>query len=219
MTAISVFDLDSTVSRRDTFLPFLIFMLMRRPSRWWRTPALAYAAAIYFLGLRDNSWLKTFFLTQIVGGMPVQTAHSHAKDFVHTVVNRRLAQDALTEISRCREQGSLLVLATASPDIYVGLLAGELNIPHVICSELVADENGHLTGALRGGNCHGAEKLSRIDDFRLRHDASWADMVVYSDHSSDWALLIRAGRGFAVNPSRALARKCQGSRLPVLYWR
>ena len=102
MTAISIFDLDKTVCRRDTFLPFLVFVLMRRPSRWWRMPALAIAVGYYLFGLRDNSWLKTFFLTQIVGGMHAAAAHSHGRQFVHSIVSRQLAQDALKK-SRCAE--------------------------------------------------------------------------------------------------------------------
>jgi phosphoserine phosphatase len=94
-----------------------------------------------------------------------------------------------------------------------------LNIPHVICSELEAGADGCLTGALRGGNCYGLEKLRRIDDFRIRHDVNWADVVIYSDHRSDLALLIQAGRGFVVNPSRAFARECRRHGLPVLRWR
>ena len=62
------------------------------------------------------------------------------------------------------------------------------------------------------------EKLNRIDDFRLRHGATWAELVIYTDHNSDLALLMRAGQGFAVNPSRAFAQECQRHCLPVLRW-
>ena len=110
------------------------------------------------------------------------------------------------------------MLATASPDIYVRQLADLLNISHVICSEMLASADGHLTGLMRNGNCYGVEKVNRIDDFRLRHGANWAEMIIYSDHSSDLALLMRAGQGFAVNPSRAFAKECQRHALPVLRW-
>lgn len=218
MTAISIFDLDRTISRRDTFPLFLAFMLVQRPSRWWRIPVLALAVVIYLIGLRNNSWLKTFFLTQIVGGLHTETAYSRGSQFVHRILRNQLAQDALKEISLRREQGSLLVLATASPDIYVRQLADLLNISHVICSEMLAGAGGYLTGRLRNSNCYGVEKLNRIDDFRLRHHATWEELVIYTDHNSDLALLMRAGKGFAVNPSRAFAKECQRHGLPVVRW-
>ena len=39
-------DLDGTITRSDTFLPFLIGSLWRTPTRWHRTPLLAAAVAM-----------------------------------------------------------------------------------------------------------------------------------------------------------------------------
>lgn len=218
MAIISIFDLDRTVSRRDTFRLFLAGILMTRASRWWQAPALVGAAILFMLRRRDNSWLKQQFLTRIAGGMPADALEARGTAFAAFLRRRFIARDALAEIALRRSEGALLVLATASPEVYVRPLAESLDISHVICSELEADADGRLTGALCGGNCYGPEKLRRIDEFRMRLGANWSDVTVYSDHHTDLPLLAQAGRGYAVNPSRAFTAQCRRQGIAVVRW-
>jgi phosphatidylglycerophosphatase C len=218
MPAISVFDLDRTLCRRDTFLPFLLFMLSRHPARWWRLPLLGAALLPYGLRLRDNSWLKGFFLRHVVGGMRDDDVASDCDRFLRRWVWPRLSQEGLKEVASRKLGGALVVLATASPDIYVGRLAAMLDIEHVVCTRLERSADGRFTGGMIGGNCYGPAKHRAIDRFRVAHGAEWADMTCYSDHVSDLALLRQAGRAYAVNPNRAFAQACRRQDIAVVAW-
>ena len=218
MPALSVFDLDGTLCRGDTFRLFLLFMLARRPARWWRIPLLGGAVMLHGLRLRDNSWLKGFFLRHVIGGLCERDVAAGCDRFLRRRVWPRLSKEGVKEIAARKLGGAVVVLATASPDIYVERLAAMLDIEHVVCTRLERSADGTLTGEMIGGNCHGPEKHRRIDAFRLAHGAEWADMTCYSDHVSDLALLRQAGRAYAVNPSRAFAQICRRQDIAVVAW-
>jgi len=218
MPAIAVFDLDGTLCRGDTFRSFLLFMLSRHPARWWRIPLLGFAALLHALRLRDNSWLKGFFLRHVIGGMRERDVAADSDRFLRRSVWPRLASEGLKELASRKLGGALVVLATASPDIYVDRLAAMLDIAHVVCTRLERSPDGRFTGRMVGGNCYGPAKHRHMDEFRVAHGAEWADMSCYSDHVSDLALLRQVGRAYAVNPNRAFAQACRRQDIAVVAW-
>jgi len=59
---ISIFDLDGTLTKTDTYLPYLIGFLKRNPRRWLKAIILPFAVVMFYLKIRNNEWLKTIFL-------------------------------------------------------------------------------------------------------------------------------------------------------------
>jgi phosphatidylglycerophosphatase C len=218
MPQLAVFDLDKTLCRHDTFVAFLLFMLKRHPTRWWRLPLLGVATLAHAVRLRDNSWLKAVFLRHVVGGMEEHHVAAECGLFLRQVIWPRLARIGLAEIAAWRQRDATVVLATASPDIYVSRLAQMLHIEHIVCTHLERDEDGRMTGRLLGGNCYGVAKLDRINEFRLARGVEWSDVTCYSDHISDMALMLQAGQAYAVNPARIFAEECRRKRIPILRW-
>ena len=47
--ATAYFDVDGTLIRGDSFVLYLVFVLLRRPSRWLRSPLLALGVARFAL--------------------------------------------------------------------------------------------------------------------------------------------------------------------------
>jgi HAD superfamily hydrolase (TIGR01490 family) len=215
---IAIFDLDGTITRSDTFLPFLIGSLWRTPTRWHRTPLLAAAVAMFALRRRDNSWLKAFFLRHIVGGRTRSAVAAYARRHVATTMTRDVLGPARAEIDRLKRAGARLVLATASPDIYVEELARGLGFDDVVCTRVGHDGADMCTGHLDGPNCYGPEKKRRVDAYLADIGAGWDDVAFYSDHHTDLCLLEAARVGYAVNPTPKLARAAAERRLPVLDW-
>jgi HAD superfamily hydrolase (TIGR01490 family) len=125
----------------------------------------------------------------------------------------------LKEVSSRKLGGALVVLATASPDIYVDRLAAMLDIEHVVCTRLELSADDRFTGRMIGGNCYGSAKHRRIDGFRVEHGAEWADMTCYSDHASDLPLMRQVGRACAVNPTRAFAQACRRQDIAIVEWK
>ncbi|NDD14077.1 MAG: hypothetical protein EB072_15905 [Betaproteobacteria bacterium] len=56
----------------------------------------------------------------------------------------------------------------------------------------------HATGKLLGPNCHGAEKVHRLQDWLAKHTAPEQDVVLhaYGDTRGDWPMLAMAQRAW-----------------------
>lgn len=216
---VAVFDLDGTITRRDTFLRFLIYALLRSPSRWARAPLLAWAVGVFILRRRDNHWLKAFFLRHIVGGQSSARSEQLAAAHVQSILRDEVLHRALEVVARHREAGARLVLASASPDLYTRPLGRALGFDAVMCTEIERDGDGCPTGRLDGGNCYGEEKRRRVEALLREQGVGWDGVTAYSDHHADLPLLRAAGTSFAVNPSPRLMREAAVFGWPVLNWR
>ena len=66
---VAVFDLDGTITYKDTYVDFLIYCLRKRPQRIFRGGALLAYLCAYKCRLRSNHWLKARYLGAIAGGL------------------------------------------------------------------------------------------------------------------------------------------------------
>lgn len=215
---IAIFDLDGTITRTDTFLRFLILALRRTPARWLRAPLLGIAVLLFVTKQRSNSWLKAYFLRQVVGGRPRLAVDACVRAHVEATLASHVLDPALAEIDRLKQAGARLVLASASPDLYVEKLAQHLGFDEVLCTRVGRDAFGAWTGALDGDNCYGSEKKRRVDAYLAAVGAGWDDVAFYSDHHSDLPLIEAAATSFAVNPTPRLARAAAERGVAVLDW-
>lgn len=210
-------DLDRTITKRDTYIPFLLGFLRSHPMRLWRVNSLPFAVALHAFGLRDNAWLKERFLAAVLGGIHRREIDTWAEAFAERVLSRSLRPRARRVIEQHRAAGHQLALATASLDLYVDRLADRLGFDMVICTAAEWQPNGTLSGRLDGPNCHGDAKreafLSRIDTTR---DQLY--LIAYSDHHDDLPILTEADRAVAVNPTRKLRRVARSGHLEVQDW-
>jgi hypothetical protein len=87
---LALFDLDGTITRRDTYLAYLLGFLARHPERWPRATPLPLAVLGYLLGVRDNTWLKTTFLRAILGGAPRSLLASWTEIFLNQMLDSGL---------------------------------------------------------------------------------------------------------------------------------
>ncbi len=203
--SVTIFDLDHTLTRRDTFLQYLAGFLLQNPTRILRCIGLPFSVAKFYLGLADNRQMKESFLSAVLGGIHRQEIEAWTEQFVPQLVSHGLNEKALDVLRQHRQAGDLLVLMTASPDCYVLELGKILGFEEIICTvtEFVA---GRMSGRLAGANVHGMEKLRRLEDLRCRFQNHF--ITAYADDSSDVPLLRAVDRGVLVNGSsraRALA--------------
>ena len=217
-TAIAVFDLDGTLTRRDTYLAYLLGFLRRRPGRWFRALVLPAATIPYYLGMRDNTWLKATFLKTVLGGVSRGEIDAWTERFIGHLLAAEIRAGARRALDRHRRAGDTLILATASFDFYVEPLAERLGMDGVICTKAGWDDHDRLTGEIVGDNCHGARKLRLVQAYLQAsgHDGS---VTFYSDHHSDEHLLRYVDSPITVNPTARLRRAIAGSGIPMVDWR
>ncbi len=214
---VALLDLDGTITKRDTYIPFLMGFLLSYPSRLWRVGSLPFAVVLHALGLRDNAWLKAHFLAAVLGGAERSEIDTWAAVFVERLVARGLRRKARSVIEHHRAAGHELVLATASLDLYVEQLAERLGFDMVVCTAAEWRSNGTLTGRLDGPNCYGDAKRAAFWS-RVSTARDQLYLIAYSDHHADLPILTDADRAVAVNPTRRLLRAARLGHLEIQDW-
>lgn len=84
-------------------------------------------------------------------------------------------------------------------------LATELGVAHCLCTSLVLDGQGRLTGAIGQPQTIGRGKAEALRFFLRQHGVSAHDCYAYGDDLSDLPMLEAVGRAVAVGNDRGLA--------------
>ena len=213
--SLAVFDLDGTITRHDTFGPFLWGFLWRHP---WRLPRtlLALPAAVSFVFTRDRGALKGAVIHALLGGAKRESLARWAERFVAALLPQALYAEALAAIAMHRTRGDRLLLMSASTDLYVPRIARALGFDETICSEVRWRADGRLDGRLATANCRGEEKRRCLAAVIAR-DAP-GRVYAYGDSRADLAHMQLVQEAYLVNPTVRLTQRA-GPHVRALKWR
>lgn len=84
-------------------------------------------------------------------------------------------------------------------------LAAELGVSHCLCTTLMVDEQGRLTGAIGQPQTIGSGKADALRQFLRQRGVPAQDCYAYGDDLSDLPMLEAVGRPVAVGANRGLA--------------
>lgn len=213
---VAVFDFDKTISKSDTYIPFLLHALRRKPWRILSGLRLILPIMLYFSGVINNACLKRAFLSAFLKNEARHYIDELSENFAQHIYKNGLRKDAVQAIARHREQGHILIMASASFDCYIEKIARNLHFDKCVASKLEWSHYGTVTGELDGQNCYGIEKLFRIKE--VLHDREGLHIVAYSDHCSDKPLLLWADKAFAISPSKTLAKEAAAINATIIWW-
>jgi phosphatidylglycerophosphatase C len=192
------FDLDGTLTRGDTLLPFL-----RRARGGTRTSRAVLVHSLLvtraLLSSRHRDRAKEAILATLLAGQHREALEEAAESFAEEVVIRRLRPRVLERVELHRRAGHELVLVSASPELYVEPIGRRLAFDAVLATRLEVGPDGRLTGRIAGRNCRGPEKVARL--------RAWIGQVpavvyAYGDSAGDRELLATADTGFRVGRGR-----------------
>jgi phosphatidylglycerophosphatase C len=211
---IALFDLDGTITHRDTLFPLVLRQLARRPWNLLRLLAVA-PAALRYLFDHDRGALKQSLLRATLRGTSRSELAAASTKFVSETIEHRCYRDALNAIRRHRDAGHYLVLMSASVDFYVPEFGRQLGFDQVI-STGVAWNGDRLDGTLTTPNRRGAEKAKCLRALMAeRHDS---DVFAYGNSSSDLPHLAVAKHGLLVNGSLSARRAAADRGIATADW-
>ena len=201
LIVIAAFDFDGTLTKSDTFMPFLALGL------GWPRFLLALTLC--------SPWLAAFALRLIpnhVAKRRLMRASFKGKTVAEMDdwTNRWLAQDfpgqlqdwSMARLAEHKQAGHCCVMVSASPDVYLKRVAQQLGFDALLCTEM-AVMDGRLTGDMQTPNCHGEQKVLRLKAWmaeRFGADSGAEDgaelVYAYGDTSGDKPMLRMAKNGF-----------------------
>ena len=98
-------------------------------------------------------------------GRPLDVVETEAALFARSVFETGLRGDVVESLRAHQGRGDLVVLVSASFEVYLRPLADLLGADAVLAARLEVDSDGVLTGRLAGATCRGPEKVRRLHDW------------------------------------------------------
>jgi HAD superfamily hydrolase (TIGR01490 family) len=215
-TQLVVFDLDETITRHDTLLPYALgFVVRHRPWRIFFFVAVLPSLVEFLRGRVDEGRVKEAFIKAALGGSRRTEIDAWTARFVPPLIARGTFANALERIAEHRRRGDYLVLMSASTDLYVPLVGRELGFNETICTGVRWDGE-RLNGALTTANRKGEEKARCFNALREQHPG--LDTVAYGNSSTDLPHLRLATQGVLVNGSAKSRNAAQGLGVTCVEW-
>ena len=173
---LSVFDFDGTLTRHDSFIPFLRFAFVNLSfTRRMVTMTVPALRCIGKMMTRDE--LKEILITTFLTDVDEKWVSTKAEQFCQTYWSRLIRPAGLRAVANEVTSGAIVTLCSASPEIVLRPFADRLGI-RLIGTQLEVKEC-KLTGRISGHNCRCMQKIIRLEkeygplnDYHLR---AWGD--------------------------------------------
>jgi len=173
---LSVFDFDGTLTRHDSFVPFLKFAFGKREFNR-RMLRLAVPSLRFVARRISRDELKAQLIGTFLTGVKVQWVQQKAEEFSKAFWPRLMRPSGLRAVATEVESGAVVTLCSASPALVLQPFADRLGIKLIGTELEVVD--GLLTGRIAGSNCRCENKVLRLEavygplnQYRLR---AWGD--------------------------------------------
>jgi HAD superfamily hydrolase (TIGR01490 family) len=182
-----LFDLDGTLTSKDTFLEFLKYV---RGSAGFYFGMLMISPYLvpYKLGLYPNWKAKERALNYFLAEMNYEELRRMGVDFSNKVFPQLLRPNALKKLEQHQTAGDDIYIVSASCEEWVAPWARQKNL-EAICTRLEI-EGGKITGRIHGKNNYGPEKARRVDE--IIDIDTYDEIHVYGDSRGDKEMLAMA---------------------------
>jgi len=210
MSELAVYDMDKTITRRPTYVPFLMHCAVRRaPWRLLLLPFVGLSLLAYALRLIDRARLKEINHHLLLGHrVHLNELKPLVESFADAQVETNIRPGGRIAIARDKGEGRRLVLATASYRLYADAIAERLGFDDVIGTGSLIGLDERVHARIGGENAYGQAKMRMIADWVEKSGLKGVHGHVrfYSDHVSDQPTFEWADEPVAVNPHGKLRR-------------
>jgi HAD superfamily hydrolase (TIGR01490 family) len=222
-SALAIYDMDRTITRRATYTPFLIHAsLTLAPWRLALLPAVLLTLLAYAARLIDRARLKELNYRLLIGrALSPERLEPVIQSFAERQVATNIMPGARASIAADRAAGRRLVMATASYRLYAAAIAQRLGFNDVIATETSLDADGRIVARIDGRNCYGDSKLAMIQAWLEREglEREAVHIRFYSDHVSDAVVHRWSDEAIAANAHDRLLRVARIEGWEVVDWR
>jgi HAD superfamily hydrolase (TIGR01490 family) len=213
MERLAIFDVDFTLTKRETLVEFYKFMLLKKPGLIKHLPKTLKAAFFYLFKRIDLRRAKENFIA-FTEGIPEEEMGKLVKEFYEKRLSKILYNDAIEMMRKLKSDGLKVYLISASAEFYLNEL---YNIPEVdkVVGTRFKIENGMHKGIMVGENCKGEEKVKRLME-DLKQDGVEVDFknsYMFSDSLSDLPLFNLVGNPYLINYKKG------HDKIQILKWK
>ena len=213
MEKLAIFDVDFTLTKRETLMEFYLFMMKRNPKLIIHLPRSLGAAMFYGLKLFSSQKAKEYFIS-FVDGIEEPRMQELVKDFYEERLSKILYKDAIDMIRKLKGEGYKIYLISASAEFYLNELYRIKEVDKIIGTRFKCDNGIHRRN-IEGYNCKGEEKIKRLMEVLKQEniEVNFKESYMFSDSLADLPLLNLVGKPYLIN------YKKKHDKIEILRWR
>lgn len=196
---LAIFDVDYTLTKRETLVEFYFFMLRKNPKFIKYLPKSLFSSLLYLLKVYDASKSKSTFI-RFIDGIEENEMKKIVKEFYETRFSKILYKDAIDMIRKMKAEGYKIYLISASAEFYLKELYNIKEVDKVI-GTIFSTKNGLHSNQIQGENCKGEEKVRRLMSILKEEniEVDFQNSYMFSDSLSDLPLFDLVGHPYLIN--------------------
>jgi putative phosphoserine phosphatase / 1-acylglycerol-3-phosphate O-acyltransferase len=145
---------------------------------------------------------------QALAGREVAELEQFAQEIWRTRIAAKVFPDSRRLVRAHLRAGHTVALASSATRFQAAAAADDLDIPHVLVTE-IEDEDGILTGRVRGPVLWGPGKAQAVREFAEEHGVDLGSSYAYGNGAEDVPYLEVVGRPRPLNPDSGLTRAAE----------
>lgn len=199
MEKLAIFDIDFTLTKKETSIELYKYMLKKDPKLIKHLPRHLITLLLYGIKFYDEKKSKEAFL-RFLDGVEEKEVQKIVKSFYREKLSSIIYEDAIKMIKKLKNEGYKVYLISASGEFYLNELYNIKEVDKIIGTKFKV-ENGVFKSLMEGANCKGEEKIKRLME-ELKKDnieADFKNSYMFSDSLADLPLLKLVGKGYLIN--------------------
>jgi HAD superfamily hydrolase (TIGR01490 family) len=199
---LAIFDVDYTLTKRETLMELYMFMLKKDPKLLLHMPRAIISGILYAVKIYDAGRAKQAFI-KFLEGIHEEDMKSLVKEFYEKRLSKILYKDAIDTMKKLKAEGCKIYLISASPEVYLNELYNIKEVDMIIGTKL-RKENGVYKSVFEGKNNKGEEKVRRLKEVLDKQNiqADFKNSYMFSDSLSDLPLFKLVGNAYLINSKK-----------------
>jgi len=181
---LALFDFDGTITVKDSLTDFIQFAV-GKPNYYIGLLRLSPMLAAYTLKLIPNDIAKEKLIAHFFKDWDEKRFQKIAEQYSLGQLEKIIRPEAIKKIKWHRDQGHQIVVVSASMECWLSAWCGKNGI--ALISTRLEMIDGKLSGKFDTKNCHGAEKVNRVQE--KYHLNNFDYIYAYGDSRGDKELL------------------------------
>lgn len=191
MMKLALFDLDGTITQKDTLSDFIKFAV-GKPVYYFGLFKLSYILIPYLLKFMPNYIAKEKLVTYFFKGWNANKFKKISEKYALNNLDRIIKPKAIEKIRWHQSQGHKVIIVSASMECWIKAWCDKNRIE--LISTRLEVKNNIITGKFSTKNCYGIEKVNRIKE--LYNLDEYMYIFAYGDSTGDKELLALANESF-----------------------
>lgn len=192
MKIIAAFDFDGTITKKDSFLYFILY------SKGYfffivHLPQFILLRVLSLCRILSVHYAKEKIISICYKGVSVEQFDSWCINYLKEI-DYLVRPNALKEIRKHQKNNLELIIVSASIENWIIPWANKVGIKTVIGTKLEVNSEGKLTGRFASPNCIGKEKVRRL--LEIYPNKSYYYLISYGDSNGDKDLLAFSDKSY-----------------------